>query len=526
MKSEPKIIYNEYLKGVNFKESLGAKGLYEQTRINERFYVGDQWYGAKCGNDRPLVRYNVIKRIGDYKMSQIVSAPVSVKFSANGISEDVQTKNSINLKKAELSKNKNTVFKDAVNADEINLIMSVLSDYRVSAAHRIGLDCLLVTALKKAFISGTGIVYTYWDKDANTNVSGDINCEVLDVENVFFADPYNTNLQQQPYIIIASRKDAQAVKREMGGNKDAAKNIKADSDGRVLVLTKFYKQYFPDGKCTVRCVVSTENCIIRGDFDTHLTRYPLATIGWEEREGLIYGQSEITYLIPNQIAINRMITANVWAAMTMGMPMMVVNGDTVTAEITNDPGQIIKVFGTNEDVAGAVKYVTPPDFSSHLGSNINDLISNTLTQSGANEVALGDSRADNATALITLMDAATLPLQLLRSKYYNFINEIALIWSDFWFTQYGNRTLCIEDENGVWYLPFDAKRYKDVVVSAKVGAESNSKANETEALNTLTMLYEKGILNKKQYVKRLPDNLIPDKEGILLELKEENYEGA
>ena len=526
MKSEPKIIFNEYLNGVNFKEALGAKGLCEQTKINERFYVGDQWYGAKCGNDRPLVRYNVIKRIGDYKMSQIVSAPVTVKFSANGVATDLHTKSNINLKKAELSQNKISEFTGDIEAEEINLIMSVLSDYRASTAHRVGLDSLLATALKKAFISGTGIIYTYWDKGVNTDISGDINCEVLDIENVFFADPFNTDLQNQPYIIISSRRDAGSLIRELGENKDAARSIKPDSDGRVLVLTKFYKQYLPDGKCTVRCVKSTENCIIRKDFDTHLTRYPLAAISWEERGGLVYGQSEITYLIPNQIAINRMITANVWAGMTMGMPMMVVNGDTVTADITNEPGQIIKVFGTNEDVAGAVKYVTPPDFSSDFSGNIKDLISNTLTQSGANEVALGDSKADNATALITLMDAATLPLQLLRKKYHKLISEIALIWADFWFTQYGKRSLCIEDENGVWYLPFDANRYRDVSVSAKVSASQSARANEAEALNTLTMLYEKGIISKKQYVKRLPDNLVPDKEGIIFELKEEENDGT
>ena len=167
MKSEPKIIFNEYLNGVNFKEALGAKGLCEQTKINERFYVGDQWYGAKCGNDRPLVRYNVIKRIGDYKISQIVSAPVAVKFSANGVATDLHTKNNINLKKAELSQNKISEFTGDIEAEEINLIMSVLSDYRVSTAHRVGLDCLLATALKKAFISGTGIIYTYWDKGVN-----------------------------------------------------------------------------------------------------------------------------------------------------------------------------------------------------------------------------------------------------------------------------------------------------------------------------------------------------------------------
>ena len=66
-----KEIFAQYQAGVQHKASLGKRGMYEPNRINERFFIGDQWYGAKCGNDRPLVRHNIIKRIGDYKISQI-----------------------------------------------------------------------------------------------------------------------------------------------------------------------------------------------------------------------------------------------------------------------------------------------------------------------------------------------------------------------------------------------------------------------------------------------------------------------
>ena len=79
------LIYQEYSEGISYKSAIGNRGLFEQNRINERFFIGDQWYGAKCGNERPLVRHNVIKRIGDYKMSQVLSSPIAVKFSADGI---------------------------------------------------------------------------------------------------------------------------------------------------------------------------------------------------------------------------------------------------------------------------------------------------------------------------------------------------------------------------------------------------------------------------------------------------------
>lgn len=81
----PAQIFEEYRQGVRFKNALGKRGLYEQNRINERFYAGDQWYGARCSEDRPLVRHNVIRRIGDYKMAMVGAAPVAVSYSAEGL---------------------------------------------------------------------------------------------------------------------------------------------------------------------------------------------------------------------------------------------------------------------------------------------------------------------------------------------------------------------------------------------------------------------------------------------------------
>ena len=67
----PEQVQAEYRQATDYKRQLGSRGLYEQNRINERFYSGDQWYGVDCGDSRPLVRYNVIKRIGDYKMAVV-----------------------------------------------------------------------------------------------------------------------------------------------------------------------------------------------------------------------------------------------------------------------------------------------------------------------------------------------------------------------------------------------------------------------------------------------------------------------
>lgn len=78
--------------------------------------------------------------------------------------------------------------------------------------------------LRNAYISGTGILFTYWDDSIETGlyadnsrtkaIKGDIACEVLDVENVVFGDPNNDDIQSQPYIIIAQRRDYEEVRRE------------------------------------------------------------------------------------------------------------------------------------------------------------------------------------------------------------------------------------------------------------------------------------------------------------------------
>ena len=207
--------------------------------------------------------------------------------------------------------------------------------------------------------------------------------------------------------------------------------------------------------------------------------------------------------------------------MTMGMPMMVVNGDTVPDEVTNEPGQIIRIYGSNEDVANAVKFVAPPDFTSNFDESINDLIENTLTQNGANEAARGDSNPDNASAIIALQNMSSMPLELVKSRFYSMIEDVSRIWADFWITQYGDRRIKLEDESGVWYMPFDAERYRELLINARVDVGADTVFSTAEQIKLLTELFDKGIVTKQQYLKRLPRGIIPDIGGLLYDEQQE-----
>lgn len=538
-------IFSQYEIGVAYKNGLGKRGLYRQNRINERFYAGDQWYGAHCGETRPLVRHNLIKRIGDYKMAMVGSNPVSVQFAADGVDATVAMGEEVRRSRAAYcAGEKDALTFEGDGAMQINSVMTALSDYFKVTAERLKLPMLQDELLKKAYQTGTGVLYTYWDSRVRTGlfadeaktrpITGDIACEVLDIENVYFGDPTEADVQAQPYILLVRRESVEALKRQarryhrpqaeidaikadkdtgfMAGDRAADEPRDAD---KATVITKLWKEWNEDGTgFAVKAVTVCKGAVVRPTWELGVRLYPLAVFRWESRANCAYGDSEVTFLIPNQIAINRMLTAGVWAVMNMGMPIMVVNGDVVTGDVSNDPGQVLKVYGGAEDVSAAVRYVNPPAFSSEADRMIWSLIDNTLTQSGANDAALGDVAPNNTSAILAVREAASLPMQLVKARYYAFYEEVARIWAEFWVTQYGARALKMRDESGTWYFPFDGARYRDLLITARVDVGAATVWSESQCVQTLDSLLERGVLTVEQYLKRLPKGLVPDLEGL------------
>ena len=556
IKLESKAIFSEYEQGNNYKSSVGKLGIFEQTKMNERFFVGDQWYGAQCGNERPLVRQNIIKRIGEFKMASVGAAPVTVNYTADGVpstneirkqGEDMQTK---------MMGTDWQVPGAQPDPIEISVITEALSNYQKICAERVNFNIKNEQLLRNAYISGTGIAYTYWDDEIDTGlyaderrttkIKGDIAFEVLDVENVIFGDPNNDDVQTQPYILISQRLDVETVRREARKNKLPDDNILPDGttqynsgdrgeqeptdSRRVTVITKLYKEWSEDDSSyKVMAVKVTEKAVVREPWDIGLTMYPIAKFCWERRRSCAYGDSEITYIIPNQIAINRIYTSGSWSAITVGMPKMIVNGNIVdeNTKITNDPGQIIRVYGTAEDPAqSAIRYVAPPYVAAQYQNIVNDIINNTLSSLGANDAALGNLRPDNAAAIVQMREAALQPMQIYQNRYYAFIEDVARIWADFWINKYGNRALEINTRNGKEYIPFKADRYKNLVLTARVDVGASTLWGESVVISTLDGLLGAQIITPEQYLERMPKGIIPRLTELIEDIKAQSEQAA
>lgn len=530
----PEQVQAEYRAGVDYKRQLGERGLYEQNRINERFYAGDQWHGVNCGDSRPLVRHNVIKRIGDYKMAVVGAAPVSVRFSAEGVPLTSALKQQVKRHRTALMEGgKGDALSPSAEAQTMAL---ALTDYFSTTAARLKLEDLKQRILRNAYISGTGVLYTYWDDRVRTGlyadeahttpICGDIAAEVLEVEQVYFGDPTLEDIQQQPYILIAQRRPVASLRRLAKVNGCRSwQSIRGDEQegegGHATLLTRFWKEWSEDGvTCTVKAVQICGNVIVRSTWDLGVALYPLAVFRWEERRHHSYGESEIPHLIPNQIAINRTVSAGVWAVMMMGMPIMLVNGDVVSQPVTNDPGQVIPVYGSGEEVRDAVRYVDPPAFSDQLDANVQNLIRDTMTQAGVSATLLGDVEPHNTSAIIAVREASLMPLTMLQNRFYTFVEDVARIWLEFWLSLYGERALKLNDRHGVWYMPFSAAACRALLPDIRVEVGAGEDYSEQKTVETLDSLYQNGIIDKRQYLRRLPHGLVPQLEELLQEMDE------
>lgn len=551
---DPKKVWEEYEKGRSYKAGIGIRGLYEQHRINERFFIGDQWHGVQCGDQKALARYNFIRRVGEYKMSMVDSASLAVCFSAEGVPYTKEMQENVRQRReryrvANFDANVHPENEQNVpDAEKINQTMDALGSYYKVTAERMKFDTLKSRALERAYTSGTGILYTYWDDTVKTGqfadagkttpIRGDIRTEVLDVENVYFGDPTRDDVQGQPYILIVQRRSVEELKREarrFNRPTHEVESIKADSDTQYMagdaaadepldsrkatVITKFYKEYSKDGaEYTVKAVRVTQGATIRPAWDIGIQLYPIAKMSWIVKANCIYGESEVTHLIPNQIAVNRAVTASVDAVMKMGMPILLYDTDVIKGEITNDPGQTIPVAGMEAD--NPVRYVSPQNFTPQFDQMINSVMNNTMSCAGANDAALGNMRPENTSAILALREAATMPLQLMQNRYYAFIEENARIWEEFWLRMYGNRKLKMEDENGTWYFPFDAKDCAELIINTRVDVGPANLWSEITCLQTLDALYKAQIIDAVQYLERLPKGSVPAQSDLIREIKE------
>ena len=515
-------ILKRYEKGYGFNQAIG---LYDQVKVNEDFFIGNQWVGVES-NGLPTPTYNMFKRVVNFQVSTITSDNMAIQVTGMPSTSGYTQK--------QLER-----FCEVIN----HQIAAIMERNKIVAKNR--------EFLRNAAVTGDGCMHFYFDPSVENGqmVKGEIKAEVLDNLRVMFGNPNCRDVQRQPFIIITRRELVEDVKWRIDDLKEMGKedgetytkvtnpdDIQPDSekfqneydsytDDKVTVLTYYYRNRETG---TIWCIETTEKQIIREAYDTELTLYPMVWINWDYIRDCYHGQAMVTGLLSNQKFINKMFAMVGISQITMAFPKYIYD----RTRIRNWSGDVGVAIGVNGNVSDVAKVIEGAPVSPQIAQFIELAFDKTHSLLGASDVAMGDSRPDNTSAIIALQRAANTPMELTKQQDYQAMEDAARIWIDMMAVNYGTRMVEVAmdmDKPGeqplgmnlpeqVFLEPFDFSRLKEVQLSIKQDVGASSYWSEMASMQTLDNLLMNKHITLKQYLERLPSGYITKKQELLDEL--------
>ena len=503
MKDEmtPQKVSKEYEAGLSFNQGID---LYDCVQTNENFFIGKQWEGVKS-NGLPTPVFNFLKRV--------------VLFSVANVSTD-------NLKLHA----KRMPSSGQMPAYMAELLADILNDQFASIFEFNKMGSCIREFCRNAAVDADGCTYTYWDSGVDTGQpsKGAIRTEVLMNTQVMFGNPNSRDVQSQPYILIERRmlvKDAKKRAKANGGEADMIQADEKESGdprmdnlggNKVTVLLRLWRD---DDTGTIHGYECTRNAEVRKEWDLGISLYPITWMNWDYVQDCYHGQAMITGLIPNQIFVNKLFAMSMISLMTLAYPKVVFD-KTKVSKWSNRVGAAIAVNGNVDNVA---KIMDPASISPQISQFIDIAIGYTQKFLGASDVALGDTRPDNTSAIIALQRAAATPMELTKQNLLQSIEDLGRIYMEFMSEYYGNRFVEVPGPNGQGkvIVPFDFSILKEIPFTVELDVGASSYWSEIASMQTLDNLLMQGKISTVEYLKRIPAGQITDRETLIAVLEEQ-----
>ena len=500
-KMTPQKVSKEYGSGLSFNQGID---LYDCVQTNENFFIGKQWEGVKA-NGLPTPVFNFLKRV--------------VLFSVANVSTD-------NLKLHA----KPMPSSGQMPAAFGEILSNILNDQFASIFEFNKMGSCIRQFCRNAAVDADGCTYTYWDPDVDTGQPsrGAIRTEVLMNTQVMFGNPNSRDVQSQPYILIERRmlvKDAKKRAKANGGEADMIQADEKESGdprmdnlggNKVTVLLRLWRD---DDTGTIHGYECTRNAEVRKEWDLGISLYPITWMNWDYVQDCYHGQSMITGLIPNQFFVNKLFAMSMISLMTLAYPKVVFD-KTKVAKWSNRVGASIGVNGGVDNVA---KIMDPASISPQISQFIDIAISYTQKFLGASDVALGDTRPDNTSAIIALQRAAATPMELTKQNLLQSIEDMGRIYMEFMSEYYGNRYVEVRlpEGRGSRVILFDFSVLKRTPFSVELDVGASSYWSEIASMQTLDNLLMQNKISTVEYLKRLPAGQITDRETLIAVLEQQ-----
>ncbi|NLB81953.1 MAG: hypothetical protein GX800_10185 [Clostridiaceae bacterium] len=468
-----------YQRGIDYKNRIG---LYQTSQDNNKFFQGDQWQGVES-EGLPTPVFNIIKPVIRYKVSTIMQNDVKIVYTCGNATSP--------------------------NYPQLEQFADVLTKYASTMWERLKMDFLNDNVLKDAAIQGDGVCHFFWEDG--------IKAELIDNTNLYVANQNYPNIEEQEYIIISYRQNVSKVKREAEKykvkdldlitadtdiNEQAGEWVELQDEGMCIVLLKYWKE-----NGTVHFRKSTKSVVMVENEDTMLKRYPIAFFNWESVKNSFHGVSDVTGLIPNQKYINTIAALIQFSTMHTAFPKMVYNSSLIDNP-DNAVGVAIGVNGA-ENVKNMIDYIMPPQISVDAFKMFDTTITLTKDLMGANESALGNINPEKASgrSILAIIEQSAIPLESIRRRFFNYIEDIALIWSDMWriHSQEGLQVTFENDNNDLQTAIIPQEVFDELMLETKIDIGPSTRWTERALMETLDNLLTNKYMPFEWYVELMPE---------------------
>jgi hypothetical protein len=487
---------------------------YETVDANIDFFSGNQWRNLP-DVDLPKPVINIIKRVITFFVASMTTSKVKLHYEPLMMAD-------------------NTPPAEILAADVANAVTDTLFD-------KFKIEYKVRDALFDGAITGDYCAHFYFDIDkrpylAMEGVKGEICMELLDGSNVMMGNANNPKVDVQSYIIISGREMVETLKEEAKAYSqdtdaivsdtdyqyqagDASRiEVEGDESGKALYII-VYKKDKQTG--TIKASKCVQNAYIYKDIDTGLSHYPIAWGNWEKQKNQYHGRALCTGMLPNQIAINRMFSMVIYHLMMTAFPKAVYNADYI-ATFDNAIGSAIGIsgLGPEANIRNIAGYLEPGNMSNQIAQMIEMLMQYTKETLGISDAALGQIDPKNTSAIIAVQKSSAIPMENVKAGLYEWIEDIGRILFDMIGTYYGLRPLVLEQEGQKVQQMFDFAVFKDMWLDVKAEVGESSYWSEIAAIQTLDNLLSNQHLDIIQYLERIPDEYVPQKDKLISEVKE------
>lgn len=503
--------WTAYEKGRDFNNQINLENT---VRVNENFYIGKQWEGVQA-NGLPTPQINILKQVVGFTTATITTDNIKVNATALSNMPDVDAlENPVRVINAEFE-----------FLTEFNRLPAIIRRYTANAA-----------------VDGDGCTYTYWDADADAGngKKGAIKTTVMPNTRVFFGNPSDSDVQSQPFIQIARREPVRSVQKKAKANgvsdyaailPDDEESMAVDAskrtDDKVTVITTLYRS---DEDGTIWAYESTRTCDVTKPKSLGIRLYPITWLSWDYIQDCYHGQAMITGLIPNQIFINKALAMAMVSMMRSAWPKTIYD-KTRIKKWDNRVGGAIAISGG--DINSAAKVIDPPSISPQVSMFIEMTITKTKEALGASDVALGNTRPDNTSAIIALQRAAATPNEQTKRRLYESIEELYRIYYEFIAEYYGKRVVSMEPEEEVKKAytfagqtppsliaaSFDFGFFKDNPFMLKLDVGASTYYSEVASMQTLENMLMRREITPIQFLERVSDDYVPKRAALIEEMK-------